>query len=110
MSSNIGVCRVQLYNLLPFPAIATVAHQYSHTAGMLFISQAGPANGVRVIKVIILVAVGVSFAGVQKRVDQEPMRWHRDMVKISVFPFVIVLGSVVVRVEDAGIPFLQQQD
>lgn len=88
MTCYISVSLVRISCLHPFPAIATVAHQYGHTSGVVFISQASPADCVRVIKVIILSAIGVVSAGMEKRVDQEPVRRHTyvicvDMTKIA---------------------------
>src|SRR5512133_972786 len=61
------------------------------------------------IEVINLRAVSVVFAGLQKSIDQKTVRRQGDMVAFAVPALVVVLGTVVIGIEDAGISLAPQQ-
>ena len=85
-----------VHHLVP---VLSVGDEHGH-AGMrvVVIPHAGEADGVRVVKVVVLLPEGMVFADFQQVVDDAAVHGR------------VAAYSVVVSVEDAGIAFLHEQD
>jgi hypothetical protein len=70
---------------------------------MVFIPQTGPTDGIRMVEIVVLRAVGIMSTYMKELVDQKAVRRHRYVVNVPVSAFVFVLGSVVVRVEETWV-------
>ena len=90
---------VLLAHVHDFVSILSIGNEHSH-AGMrvLFISHTGEADGVRVVKVVILFPESMVFTDFQQIVDDGAVHGR------------VAAHTVIVPVEDAGIAFLHEQD
>ena len=69
MFGDVNISSSRLSNFHKLAAITSVTEYHSHAARMFFISESRPANGVGVVEVIVLIAVGIILARQQKFID-----------------------------------------
>ena len=95
MAREIAEGGVRFADLHPLGAGGAIAHQHRHRPGMARGAQAGPADGVEVIEVIVLRAVAAVGAGQQETINQEAMAGQPDFI----FRIFIVFLALVVEVD-----------